>query len=59
MSEKKRKPGRPATGRVRDKALKIGLTAQEKQLIKDQAEKHGQSMTDYLMTLVHKDNEQS
>lgn len=53
--EKKRPRGRPATGRKRDKSLKLGLTAQEKQLIQDQAKKNGLSMTDYIMTLVIND----
>ncbi|MCY3035538.1 MULTISPECIES: plasmid mobilization protein [Aerococcus] len=57
MTEHKRKPGRPATGRKRNAQLKINLSSEEKELIKTQAEKHGISMTDYIMNLVRKDKD--
>ncbi|AEA01736.1 MULTISPECIES: plasmid mobilization protein [Aerococcus] len=54
---KKRRPGRLATGRKRNIQFKLNLSPEEKELISSQAEKHGLSMTDYLMTLVHKDKD--
>ena len=55
MEEKKRKRGRPATGRVRDARLVIRATREEKDFFKGQAAKHHLALTDYFLMVAKKD----
>ena len=54
MQEEKRKGGRPATGRVRDKRLTFMVTESEKKRIKESAKAHKLALTDYFLMLAKK-----
>ena len=54
MQEEKRRRGRPATGRVRDKKITLMVTESERKRIKESASIHKLALTDYFLMLVQK-----
>lgn len=54
MEEKKRRRGRPATGRRRTENLALRLTPKEKEFIKSKAKEHSLPLADYFLMLVQK-----
>ncbi len=54
MQEEKRRGGRPATGRVRDKRLTFMVTESERKRIKESAKAHKLALTDYFLILAQK-----
>lgn len=54
MQEEKRKGGRPATGRVRDKKITLRVTESERKMLKESAGIHKLTLTDYFLMLVQK-----
>lgn len=49
--KKKRRPGRPATGRKRDKTLNMKFTEKERAYLKDQAKQLDLSLSNYVLKL--------
>ena len=59
--KKKRGPGRPATGRKRNKTMNMKFTEKERAYLKDQAKQLNLSLSDYVLKLAkyYEDNHQS